>query len=154
MKIITATIVASLAALSTFISTPALADVYECTFKEGHVSQPTPTRVVIEINNRRSEGKLLEIDVPGVLTQPSPIRVLRNNIKVASVEWDARGYEFTPEVVQKGGNVSGVMHRIEWHTYRFAVFLNKRNLKPSTRSGDTQWVSKSIQKSGTCIRLK
>ena len=154
MKTTTATIFTCLAVISTFISSPAFADIYECTFKEGHIAKPTPTRVVIEIDNHRSEGKLLEIDIPGVLTQPGPVRILRNNINVASVEWDGRSYEFTPEAVQKGARVGGVIDRMDWYTYRFSVFLNKKNQKSSTRSRDPRRKNRSFEKPGTCVRLQ
>lgn len=154
MKIITATAVASLAVLSAFISTPAVADVYECTFKEGHVSKPTPTRVVIEIDSRRSEGKLLEIDIPGVLTQPGPITILRNNIKVASVEWDGRSYEYTPEARENGGIHNSGYRRVGWHTHHFSVFLKKGSLKALTRSWSSKTMRLHVEKSGTCVRLK
>ena len=154
MKIVTATVVASLAALSTFISTPALADVYECTFKKGHISKPTPTRVVIEIDDYRREGKLLEIEIPGVITRLGPIAVKRNSIKVASVEWVGRGYEFTQAARQGGARSGSGYYSVDWYTHKFSIFLQKRSLKAQTRSKDVKYGDLNFAMSGSCKRLK
>ncbi|KAE9631533.1 hypothetical protein [Parasedimentitalea maritima] len=153
MRPTTAVLLACLSATSFLVTKPAVADVYECTFEQGHIAKPTPTRVVIELDAYQRIGKLLKVEIPGVVTQPRPLTVKRNNIRVASVQWQGRDYKFTPEAMQKGASGRGGNYGVNWYTHGFSVFLNKKSMKALTRSVDVRWQPISSEKSGICVRL-
>lgn len=154
MRPITTVLLACLSATSFLVTNPAVADVYECNFEKGHIAKPTPTRVVMEIDEYHSEGKLLEIEIPGVITRPGPIAFKRNDSKIASVWWVGREYKFT-EAARKSGARSGTgYYTVEWYTHQFSVFFNKQSLKAQTRSKDVKYGDLNFAKSGTCKRLK
>lgn len=126
---------------------------YECTFAEGKLSRPTPTRVVFSVDPYSQYGELEAVEIPGVRTSVGPIKVVRNNLNVLSVEWSGQGYEFTAETKESGGLQASPYLNVDFLRHRFSVFLKKRHLKANVRSESIGHRPLSGHSSGTCNQL-
>ncbi|KAE9631530.1 hypothetical protein [Parasedimentitalea maritima] len=148
------TLVAALLAAS---ATSAASEItkYECTFAEGRLSLPTPTKIVFSVDAFSSYAKLEVVEISSVVNSRGSAKVVRNNIKVLSIEWLGKGYEFSTAAKEKGAQgASGNYQGIEFSKHRFSVFLKKHNMKAMTRS-DTIRHNHSMNghSSGTCVQL-
>ena len=108
----------------------------ECVFERGLANRPTPSRILLSLDEFGRSALLYEVEISEIETSTGSASVLRISYRVLSIAWPEKEYSYRRND-KTARTYVGAPEGADLHKLEFRVFLDRTTMKAIARSRST-----------------